>query len=60
MLLLAILIFLAFVGYCVWYLRKRILVDHDPNKPFTSDELRQIGIIPPERYDEWLDEFARR
>lgn len=38
----------------------RILADHDPNKPFTSAELRSIGIIPPEHYDEWLEEFARR
>ena len=37
-----------------------LLEIHDPNKPFTSAELRRIGIIPPERYDEWLDEFARR
>ena len=41
-------------------LRPRILADHDPNTPFTSNELRRIGIIPPEHYDEWLDEFAKR
>ncbi len=53
--------------------RRRILPHHDPNIPFTSEELKKLGIIlpDPERYDcetfvtgkvyrEWLDEYARR
>lgn len=43
-----------------WINRPRILKNHDPNVPFTSQELRQIGIIPPENYDDWLDKYARR
>jgi hypothetical protein len=27
----------------------------DPNKPFTSRELMEVGIRPPENYDDWID-----
>jgi hypothetical protein len=63
MIYLAIFLFFFFIGACVAYeyrADKRILPPEDPNVPLTSTELRAIGIIPPERYDEWLDEFARR
>ena len=50
---------LPFLLSFLWF-RRRILADHDPNTPFTADELHRIGIIPPEHYDEWLDEFAKR
>ena len=48
-------------AYLLWKLgRKRILADHDPNTPFTADELHRIGIIPPEHYDEWVQDFPHR
>ncbi len=42
------LFFLA--GYNIGCSRKRpcILKYHDPNRPFTSDELRAIGIVLPD------------
>ena len=62
MIYLALFLLFVFVGICITYdrHRKRILKNHDPNKPFTSQELRQIGIIPPENYDDWLDKYASR
>lgn len=35
------------------------LYDHDPNKPYTSSELRKMGIQPPEDYEEWLKRYAQ-
>jgi hypothetical protein len=51
--------------------RKNILDYHEPNRPYTNEELLEMGIIAPERYDcetfvtgkayrEWMDEYARR
>lgn len=37
--------------------RHDFLYDHDPNKPYTSTELRRMGIQPPDDYDRWLDKF---
>ena len=35
----------------LWASRQpQILRDHDPEKPFTAEELRAIGIRPPEAY----------
>lgn len=52
----AIFLFFFFIGACVAvdrYNTPRILPYHDPNTPFTSEELREIGIILPDptRYD---------
>ena len=47
---LAIFLFFFFIGACVAIdtYRPRVLKEHDPNRPFTSEELKQIGIILPD------------
>ena len=42
-----------FLGWHLGRRKKRILKPDDPNRPFTSDELKQMGIILPDstRYD---------
>jgi len=50
-LFLASLTFLSFVVLWFMWPRKIILADHDPNVPFTGDELKAMGILPPENYD---------
>jgi hypothetical protein len=56
MIYLALFLLFFFIGACVAYDRHRhphIFPYHDPNIPFTSDELKQMGIVlpDPERYD---------
>lgn len=34
------------------------LYNHDPNKPYTSNELRRMGIQPPDEYEDWLRRFG--
>lgn len=60
---LSIFLLFFFIGAGIAYeyrADKRIVRPEDPNIPLTRQELLKVGIIPPERYDEWLDEFARR
>jgi|HubBroStandDraft_4_1064222.scaffolds.fasta_scaffold00027_59 hypothetical protein len=51
---LALFLFFCFIGVCAAYDchrdHPRILKPHN-DRPFTSDELRQMGIVAPERYD---------
>ena len=55
-----------FIGICcfiagnIYRADRRILVIDDPNIPLTREELLKLHIIPPEHYDEWLEDFARR
>ncbi len=57
----AIFLFFFFVGICVAYDRHtpRILKYHDPNRPFTSDELRAIGIVLPDPTSYDCETFVR-
>jgi hypothetical protein len=51
---LAISLFFFFIGACVAYdrhLTKMIIKPYEDNRPLTSEELKQMGIVAPERYD---------
>jgi hypothetical protein len=52
MIYLALFLFFCFIALCVLHDRhKPRILKPDDNRPFTSDELKQMGIVAPERYD---------
>jgi len=53
MIYLSLTSFFAFIALCIIHDRHKptILKPTDDNRPFTSEELKQMGIVAPERYD---------